>query len=719
MAKKKIKINEEELRDKIKQELHQKFQERREERKKEPLPSPSKEQQEGFIAEVEEQLLRVYLEEEICSRYPEFVRCENHLNEVVWCTPWELEAENEFYPVDESKFQKFKKKFLGQGGQPKISDPKLAKRVDEMRSKIEANVQERLVFFREQVKKAPKNDSSELEKQIYQEELDKFYSAKKGYKKYINHLSETKWMTKEELKTQEEFFEEVETPAQIFKKRGFYTFIVLGLVTIFWSINNYLASDTSAKAYLLVYPEDTSSQLYIDKILAVGYTPGIPYHMTPGEHEISMIKAGYLVSPNFHNINVNDQDTATVQFNFEKNRFTETGLVRVLSSHPDAGILVNGEFKGTLQSGNELSLPPGDYTLMMQKTGFICIPPQRAFNLKVADTVEIAFRMAPGKIKSGNIESGLVEVRSNIKNADIFLDGLPTNFKTDYVLQKIPFGSHLIRVEKKGYKVYPEEKRVRITENKKQVVADFTLSSTIKRILLKTVPVAADILIDGKLIGNGAVSVSLPLGEHIVEFGDVRNYRKPVLSRFDLTEDSPDHFEYQYYLNFNQFFSAAEDYSKDTERTVQTGYLLNDERFHSGTDAGPEIRLNETINEKVWMLGYAFQYRNPPGRDIIMFDFMVPVNLDLSIPLKMKLWIYQSKDLYPLILKGNPVYSLSVNRFIVKKQVLPTYKENEISEAHYDSFEINELLEPGFNRIRIATTLSTTAHVMLWKIAIE
>jgi hypothetical protein len=42
-----------------------------------------------------------------------------------------------------------------------------------------------------------------------------------------------------------------------------------------------------------------------------------------------------------------------------------------------------------------------------------------------------------------------------------------------------------------------------------------------------------------------------------------------------------------------------------------------------------------------------------------------------------------------------------------------------MSKSRYDEFVVNEYLKVGFNRIIIATTESTSAHLALWKIAVE
>ncbi|RLD10214.1 hypothetical protein DRI50_11320 [candidate division KSB1 bacterium] len=717
MAKKTKRDIEKELREKIQNELHQKFKQTQD--KPGPAsPEPSLTMDDSsFIKEQEERLLRLSLEEEIYGKYPEFVYCENHLNEARWLTPAELEGEYEFYPVEETRFERFKKRFSKKASLPKIDSPEQKKRMEAMRKEIQEDAKKRIQQFEARKQAMMKSKTSEIEQKIYQEEIDKFYSRKKGYKKYINHLNETRWMTKEEHKNQDEFIDEVETPAQIWRRRGLIALAVLGGFALIWLVSVYNSSEIEDKAYVLVSSNEAKGQLYIDKVLAAGYTEGQVYAVTPGEHEIALLREGFSSKPKYQVITAAKNDTVAVHFTMEAKEFDASGMVRVSAPYPDAGIIVNGEFHGTLENAGLLILPEGNYTIILEKPGYAANPPQQTFRLSTCDTVEMSFTRCwlrnTGKQDSSgrNSEWDLLEVRSNIKNADIYLDGQKTMYKTDYILQRIPLGSHIVRVEKKGYKVYPEEQVVRLNRKEKQSTADFTLTSQVRRVTLNTKPVSGDIFVDGRLLGNGEVNVSLALGEHDIRFGETTLYKPPAVKKIVITEDSPQRLTFTYILNYNVFFKP----DQKSNTVVKTGYLFSDNIFHQSNKAGPETELNKTINEKVWKLGYAFQYRNPPGEDALLLNIFIPANLDLSQPLALKLWIYKTKDLYPLILKAGSYYSVNINQYVLRKSILPGHSEKEIGNANYDSFLINEFLHPGNNQILIKTTTSTNSYVMLWK----
>ncbi len=720
MAKKSKRDIEKELREKIQKELHQKF-EQKEENPRPSSPEPLLTRDDtSFIKEQEERLLRLSLEEEIYGKYPEFIYCENHLNEARWLTPAELEGEYEFYPVEETGFERFKKKFTRKKILPKSDSPELKRKIEELRREIQEDAYQRIRQFEARKKEIMQSKKSEIEQKIYQEEIDKFYSRKKGYKKYINHLNETRWMTKEEHKNQDEFLEEVETPAQIWGRRVLITLAVLGGITLLWLASVYNGSGVEEKGYVLVSVNEEKGQLYIDKVLAAGFTEGQPYAVATGEHEITLLREGFSTKPKFRVITVTGNDTVSISFTMEEKAFGASGLVQISAPYKDAGVIVNGEFHGTLGKANSIILPEGNYTIILEKPGYAAHPPQQTFSLNAGDTVNISFTLNPlrnqGKSRSseGLSESGLLEVRSNIKNAEIYLDGQKTTYKTDYILQRIPLGSHIVRIEKKGYKVYPEEQVVRLSRKEKQTTADFTLTSLMRRLTLKTTPVSGDIIVDGRLLGTGEVNVSLALGEHEIRFGKSTLYDVPTVKKFKITEDSPQRLTFTYSLNYNVSFKP----DQKSNTVVKSGYLFSDNIFHQSNEAGPETELNKSINEKVWKLGYAFQYRNPPGQDALLLNIFIPANLDLSQPLALKLWIYKTQDLYPLILKAGSYYSVNINQYVLRKKILPGHSEKEIGADNYDSFMINKYLHPGNNQILIKTVPSTKSYVTLWKVAV-
>jgi len=722
MANKKQRADEQELRNKIQSKLEEEYRKQKVRQKTQKKTEQPTQQTNGEF--VDEAWLRHELTNEIASRYPEFVRCENHLNEVRWLTPLELERDYEFYPVEESRWQRFKKRLTGKEKLVDNGNSAVRQRIEKLRPEIEAEIHKRREEFLAEKEKARQELTGDMERKIYEEEMDRFYRNKPGYRKYKNHLGETKWMTKEEYLAQDEYFDEVPTPRQIFIRRVSVTVFVLLMVAFFWWAYSYYSASGGNRAYIKVNMNENRALIYVDKNLAIGFHPGEPYPLEAGEHEISVRLAGFESTPKSQRVFVDKGDTVTVEFNLQEVHYQNTGVVEILSAAKDAAVMVNGEFQGTLANQRYFVLPAGAYTITLEKRGYVSNPPQRVVRLQPGDTLKAAFRLRPRKKKIKNaaqasLNTGLVEVRSNVKNADIILDGQPTGFKSDYVLQRIPFGKHLIRLAKKGYRVYPEEIMVKISAKQKRAVAVFTLTSLFRQVTLQTVPVEGTIFVDGKQVGVGRVKLSLPLGTHKLDFSTVPQYKKPQVTSLNITKEGRDQFIFNYRLNYKIVFSVDKILPNKEQGSVASGYLLNDDRFRQSIKVGPEIKQNAAINGKVWSLGFAFQYRNPPGQDALILNFNIPDNVDLTEPLHLKIYGYQSHDDYPLVIKGKAYYRIDINNMKLRKEVLPKYTEDQIGEDHYDAFLINEFLHPGFNRIMIATTKRTTARLTLWKVVIQ
>ncbi|GEM_PF-1903117 len=727
MHRKKKDLNEQELRRKIQDKLEKKYGREKEtsengrttDLKSEPGLFPTST---GFPTDDH---IRQTLSRQICARHPEFIRCSNHLEEVRWLTPAELEKDFEFYPYEEGWWTRFKQHLFGYKKESFLNDPEIKDRVERIRAEVEQDVQRRIEEYRQYRERAKKQFANEEERKIYEEEIDRFFRKKPGYKKYRNHAGETRWMSKEEFLNQDEYFEEVLSTGQIVRRRIAVALVILLVAAGIWQLTQYYRVNEETHSFLLVEENEQRGLLYIDKNPAIGFRPGIPYPVKPGPHEISMILSGYTTKPKVQQVNLAKNDTARIAFRFQKIDDRQTGIVKIKTPYSDAALMVNGEFEGTISSQPLLKLPPGAYTITLEKGGYFPSPPQRVVNLHAGDTLSVVFnlsrrsRSSAVKKTANLLKGGLVEIHSNIKNADILLDGQQTGFQTDYVLQRIPFGQHRISVYKKGYKAYPDEKRIKLSSKQKRVSVNFTLTSTFRPITLKTAPVKGTIILDGKEVGSGSVKLSVPLGKHQIDFGPIPHYHKPKDTIINLTDQTPDQLVFNYILNFFVSFSPGGTPPRAGRGSVATGYLLNDDRFRLSNKAGPKVKKNAKIKDSVWMVGYAFQYRNPPGKDALLFNFEVPENVDTSEPIYLYVYAYQTKDYYPLVIKGKSFYRIDINGQKFRKQIEPKYRLTQIGPDHYDKYLINEFLHVGYNRILFSTTNATSAHVALWKLVIK
>ena len=720
-------MNEKELRKKIREKLNQNH----EKQKKQSKSNISIDKQtsdkdlyhsENYHDYQKEAIIRA-TEEEICSQYPEMVECENHLGEIRWLTPLELNEEFEFYPLETSRFEKIKNR-LFKSNRIEIPDTEeWQKFVDELRNEMHKDVQKRLARFKEKQAEAQKHSHSEIESQIYEEEIDKFYKAKKGYKKYNNHLGEFRWMTKEEAENQEEYYEE---EPSLFVTRLFRLSILFGILIIIGSVWIYFAkSNSEPRGHLLLKGVENRGSLYIDRNLAVGFNYNIAYQIAIGSHEISVIRNGFITIPNQQQVFIEKNDTVALHFDFKEQTSATMGFIDVRSGSVDGCIYVNNEFYGNVFGRDLIALKAGEHSVRLEKEGYISNPIEQQFELGINDTTEITFSMRPRKgtraqeSEHAAAKLGLIEVRSNIKNADIYINSEKTEYKTDYVLQKMEYRQYAISVRKQGYQVYPEERVIKVNHENTRSVVSFTLSSTSNLAILRTQPIDGEIFINEKPVGSGEFRGSLPIGEHKISFGEVPFYSKPSDQNITIASDQANEYVFEYITNLNIEFSNKHIIPSSLGGQIISGHVFNNFDFIADNENGPELKSVQGINEKVWYLGYTFQYRNPSGSDALMFEITVPQHIDLSQSLNLKIWGYRSGSNYPIVVRGNAYYQIVVNGNTFREQVLPRYSIKEIREEHFDEFVVNDYLRSGRNRIFISTINNTSEKVALWKIAIQ
>ena len=369
-------MNEKELRKRIREELKQNHEEHKKKLKSEQLSKSNDSSWNLYHSEhhqdfQKEAVIRT-IEEEICSQYPEMVECENHLGEVRWLTPLELNEEFEFYPIELSFFQKIVNKFSRTSPIDIPDTDEWKEYIRKLRADMEDNVQKRINRFKEMQAKAQKNRHSDIEAKIYEEEVDKFYKTKKGYKKYKNHLGEFRWMTKEEAENQDEFYEEDPSLLQTWLVRLSIAAGFLITFSLIWTF--FIAGKSEPKGYLLIKGGSDKGSLYVDKNLAAGFKLNTPYPITVGEHSISFIRNGYVTVPSQQQIFVEQDDTISVHFDFLEQITATMGFIKVRSGSVDSRIYIDNDFSGNISGRDIIAVKPGQHSIRLDADGYIAHP---------------------------------------------------------------------------------------------------------------------------------------------------------------------------------------------------------------------------------------------------------------------------------------------------------------------------------------------------------
>jgi hypothetical protein len=715
--------NENEIRERIRRQLEEELEKHRNQESQ----SADSEKRQTRINETAfwEEMIKQHLEEEVYGSHPEFHRCINHLGEIRWLTSLEVAESYEFYLDDRGRLHRFFSRLFKKRNIPKKIPENLKESMQRYKEELELDAQKRIDAVKKSLEEAkPKasDNISEIEKKILKEETDRFYSKLPGYRKYINHLGETKWMTKEEAAAQDEFMEEVLTAQEIFFKRTLKTLAVILPLFLIWFF--FFNTPDLGKAYLLVTVDNGTADLYINKKLAVSFHPNEPFQLLPGNYTISLVSKEYDITPPMEIINLTADDTTKVAFQLKRKELENSGLLRIQSAAEDANVFIDNEFQGKIEINSQFVLSAGKHIVAIEKDNFVAIPVERSINIIPNDTVDISFRLVPeSKSKKSSsqrsVSYGIVEVNSNINEALIYLDGKRTPYKTDYVFQRMTMGQHVISLEKEGYKVYPEEKVFKLDKKNKNVQVNFTLTSLFHLVRIHTSPVKGDIIVDGKKVGSGLARVSLPVGKHIISFGNVKYYQTPKAREIIIDNNNEPDIYITYHRNFYIEFTPGNVLPDASSGGINTGYLNENGIFVRSKSPGPDIIEINDGESSAWSLGYAYQYRNPPGSDAIEFNFNIPANIDLSSPVKMRLYIYNSGKNYPLAVGGTPAYTILINNQVYKKNIVVKNKMSELSNYKYEEYLINHMLRRGYNKIRISTNDNTSAFLTLWKVVIK
>jgi hypothetical protein len=666
--------------------------------------------------------LREIVESGLFSEHKQFIKCTNHLGETKWLTETEIENQHEFYPHHPTFSEKLFKK---EHKKRKIKVPK-SKEVDEyvvaLKEELSNDIEKRIQADLEKRKKVRERLKSKQDIEADKSKDDNYFRTHPDYKLYENHLGERRWLTLEEAESQDEFTLEI-----ISLSRKIFSILkwVLPIILIIL-IGGYFLSPSLVKptyrGYLKVESNETRGQLYIDHKLKLGLSLEKPIRLLEGTYRISYRKAGYESSPAFHTAQINKTYTAKIYFALAPIETEDIAVIYLDSTYPDAKVFVENNFYGLAEDNSKMILKPGDYRIALKKENYATVPPFVDITLSKGDSVNLPFTFTDRSItRPRNIgdDHGLIEVTSNLPGTKIFIDGKSTGFNTDHIFNKIPFGNHVVSVRKDGYIIEPKNKSIRLSNLNAHQNVHFILKKASIDVTMKTIPVQGTIYLNEKELATGHWQGGLAPGKYNVKFGSVESYHSPKSVTIEIDEGKQTSYTFKYVPTFSLTFSPLGMIPKSASGNIQIGYVDEDEVFHSDPNNGPEIIKSEEIGEKVWILAYAFAYRNPPENDAVVFTFDVPSTIDLSHNLWLKMWGYRTDEKYPMEFNSISEIRISINNRMIQRDYTPRYSLEEVGESKFERFRINNLVRYGKNILQISTGQVNTTYFALWKISIE
>lgn len=246
-------------------------------------------------------------------------------------------------------------------------------------------------------------------------------------------------------------------------------------------IINRSAVLTEEKGLLVLKTDPAGCQIKINGA-AVGETPRFIGNLSVKDvHTVQLSKTGY-----------RDQ-TLTIRFKGrepivrEENLILDSGVVNIITEPANAEVTVNGIVKG--RSPILVSdLPKGTATVRLKLDGYKDETRELRLNAGDRQTLSVPMLALPGTL----------HIVTTPARASVYLNDEIMGVSPISIPRLCP-GEYIVRCEAEGYA--PMSKTITI-DNGKFVREEFRLDNILGRIELKTSPVGASVLLDGRKVGE-------------------------------------------------------------------------------------------------------------------------------------------------------------------------------------------------------------------------
>lgn len=510
-------------------------------------------------------------------------------------------------------------------------------------------------------------------------------------------------------------------------KRFWMRFVIPGIIVAFsFLILFFLIKRPSDELTGQLFVESTveGGRVYLDNSIFLGYTNRVIENISVGQHRISVSKDGYVSTPNHHTIEIFADSMVTLAVELNIASIDLMGYVKIITNQTNANIFIDNVNMGSLKVNPILSLEEGDYDISLQKSGYIPVPAGKNIRIRSGDTSVVRFELIPLQGQDRRVSSelttniGSIDITSNVKNATIFLNGIDSREKTDYIFTQLPLGTYLIQLKKEGYQVQPEVIEFNLTRKNPIGYASFNLIQSAEKVLITTSPVKGEIFVDRKPRDEGRFEGMLSVGDHTVSFGDVAGFKTPKAKSITVKPGLPLSIEVDYFPSLKVVASIGNRGNLVTENCeVYMGYTSRERAFTASKEGGPTIEFHNKLNDYFLKLGYAFPYRNPKGNDAIKIIFDLPRNLEYDQNFTLKLFAASSKENYPMTISGKTEISIKFNKNILSYYYSPKYLE-DLGGMEENEWDITSYIRSGENTLEIGTTDKNNTYYYIKRIEI-
>lgn len=515
---------------------------------------------------------------------------------------------------------------------------------------------------------------------LKEEVEEDFYDSHNEYLQYFDRHGHKKWQHRKLFdEKQQKARNRIEVRKA--KKSAFRRNLALFVSSVSFVVVAFIYFTMNRPySYLWVSSNVDGAAIFIDNELTKHNTDALLASLSPGEHKVALYKPGYCTR--FTTVELLKNDTSQVNIDLE---------IDSLFFHP----------KKTREPMKDELFPP-------------------AWSGKSSGRTPSASKRA----LASSSDKTSVLITSNISDAQIIIDGNPTPFEINQPITKLTPGTHIIEVQKQGYRSDPAYNVVKLTRGSSTRYLTFELIKESPLVLtVSTEPVDADIFVNSILMGHGEMVQEYQTpGRLKISFGEVRSFKTPPPIEAQLSERNPTINEKGVYLPLIELsVSLGQDglvVEKGVSHVYSGYYFPNTGPVPSGEN-GPEIKKLEYHNVYAWEMGYAFARRNPPGSDYLQVIFSLPENFSKNKVLFLTLRGCASNRNYLLNLTKTTDIAIEVNGREILSHFSPTANIDWQEPMGKDSWPISDFLKVGENNVIIRTTAENKCYYYLNAIEIN
>jgi len=248
-------------------------------------------------------------------------------------------------------------------------------------------------------------------------------------------------------------------------------------------------------ATLAVDSRPQGAEVYLDGRLQ-GRTP-LSLGVNPGRHEVEVRLSGY--QP--YRVTVNPRPGERVQVFAQLVPEPRQGTLAVTSTPSGAEVYLNGALRG--RTPLSLALPEGRYEVELRLSGYE--PHRTRVEVRRGETTRLDVRLNP-------IRTGTLLLESSPSGAEVYLNG-QLRGRTPLRLT-LDEGTYRVELRLPGYEPYAAS--VRVERGRETRLAATLTPIRTGELSLEVRPQGAEVYVDGRLVGRGAVRLSLEAGLHEV-----------------------------------------------------------------------------------------------------------------------------------------------------------------------------------------------------------